>query len=269
MSETTAPLLVVTGGAGRIATFYRRWLAGEEDGAPATLNWRLRLVDVREPSANRPDDEVIAGPDADMADLANAERAVAGAHTVLHLAADPSPRADFYESLLDRNIKATYNVVHASVAAGVRRVVFASSVNAVNGYAASRQSRASDVPFPGNVYGASKAWGEAVCAAYVAQSAGSFSAIAIRIGGVTARDSVNLEVSAEMQALRVTYHDLARLFDACVNGAPDVTFAVVNGISNNRYLRMDLEETRQLVGYHPEDDAFALAEANAKRVGHV
>jgi hypothetical protein len=119
------------------------------------------------------------------------------------------------------------------------------------------------------VYGASKAWGEAVCAAYVAQSGGSFSAIAIRIGGVTARDSVNLEVSAEMQALRVTYHDLARLFDACVNGAPAVTFAVVNGISDNRYLRMDLDETRQLVGYHPQDDAFALAEANAKRANQA
>ena len=37
---------------------------------------------------------------------------------------------------------------------------------------------------------------------------------------------------------------------------PEVTFAVVNGISNNRVLRMDLEETKQLVGYAPEDDAF-------------
>ena len=129
----------------------------------------------------------------------------------------------------------------------------------------SHQARATDVAYPGNVYGASKAWGEAVCAAFVAQSQGTFSAIAIRIGGVTAREAVNLEVSSEMQALRVTYHDLARLFDACLTGAPDVTFAVVNGISNNRYLRMDLEQTRQLVGYHPQDDAFALAEANAAR----
>lgn len=260
-----APLLVVTGGAGRIATFYRRWLAGEEDGAPETCPWRVRLVDVRDPSGARDGDEVIAGAGADLADLANGERAVAGAHTVLHLAADPSPRADFHASLLDRNIKATYNVVHAAVAAGVRRVVFASSVNAVNGYPPARQSRASDVPFPGNVYGASKAWGEAVCGAFVAQSNGAFSAIAIRIGGVTAREAVNLGVSHELQALRVTYHDLARLFDACLTGAPDVTFAVVNGISDNRYLRMDLEETRQLVGYRPQDDAFALAEANAAR----
>jgi len=31
---------------------------------------------------------------------------------------------------------------------------------------------------------------------------------------------------------------------------------VVNGISNNRSLRMDLEETRRLVGYDPQDDGF-------------
>jgi NAD+ dependent glucose-6-phosphate dehydrogenase len=259
------PLLVVTGGAGRIGTFYRAWLAGEQDGAPEAQPWRVRLVDLREPSGARPGDEVTAGDAADMANLDAARHAVTGAHTVLHLAADPSPVADFYESLLDRNIKATYNILHAATEAGVKRVVFASSVNAVNGYPVSRQSRASDVPFPGNVYGASKAWGEAVCAAFVAQSNGAFSAIAIRIGGVTAREAVNLEVNAETQAFRVTYHDLARLFDACVSGAPHVTFAVVNGISNNRYLRMDLEETRQLVGYHPQDDAFALAEENAAR----
>ena len=266
MPETDpAPLLVVTGGAGRIATFYRRWLAGQEDGAPASSPWRIRLVDVRDSPGAMPGDEVIAGPDADMADLANVERAVVGAHTVLHLAADPSPRADFYASLLDRNIKATYNVVHAAVGAGVKRVVFASSVNAINGYPSTRQARASDVAFPGNVYGASKAWGEAVCAAFVAQSGGSFSAIAIRIGGVTAREAVNLEVTPELQALRVTYHDLSRLFDKCLTGAPEVTFAVVNGVSNNRYLRMELEETRALTGYAPEDDAFALAEANAAR----
>ncbi|NBT95344.1 MAG: NAD(P)-dependent oxidoreductase, partial [Chloroflexi bacterium] len=139
------PLLVVTGGAGRIGTFYRAWLAGEQDGAPEAQPWRVRLVDLREPSGARPGDEVTAGDAADMANLDAARHAVTGAHTVLHLAADPSPVADFYGSLLDRNIKATYNILHAATEAGVKRVVFASSVNAVNGYPVSRQSRASDV----------------------------------------------------------------------------------------------------------------------------
>ena len=52
---------------------------------------------------------------------------------------------------------------------------------------------------------------------------------------------------------------LAQLFDRCLAAGPEVTFAVVNGISNNRVLRMDLEETKQLLGYAPQDDAEVFA----------
>ena len=52
----------------------------------------------------------------------------------MHLAADPSPGADFYGSLLDRNVKSTYNAFHAARESGCQRVVYASSVNAVLGY---------------------------------------------------------------------------------------------------------------------------------------
>ncbi|MGH2352460.1 MAG: NAD-dependent epimerase/dehydratase family protein [Chloroflexota bacterium] len=258
-------LLVITGAAGRIGSFYRQHL--REQGALGTEagQWRLRLVDVRSPQETLPTDDVLAGEtEGNLAELAVARRAVAGAHSVLHLAADPSPSADFYASLLDRNVKATYNVVHAAAEAGVRRVVFASSVNAIGGYPREVQVRAEDVAWPGNVYGASKAWGEAVCGAYVAKSDGQFSAIAVRIGGVTRRDQIQPDTRRGWQSITVTYEDLSRLFDCCLNGAPDVTFAVVNGISANRFLRMDLESTRRRVGYVPQDDAFAIAE---ERVG--
>src|SRR5688500_162730 len=113
MSEHTSdrPLLVITGAAGRIGSFYRRWLRAPAP-SPATSGagdaggvdrrpWRVRLVDVREPTDVDPADEVLSGAAAgDLADLDVARRAVTGAHTVLHLAADPSPRADFYASLL-------------------------------------------------------------------------------------------------------------------------------------------------------------------------
>ena len=226
--------------------------------------WRLRLVDVRQPQQTEPDDEVQAGEqDGNLAELDVARRALRGAHSVLHLAADPSPRADFYASLLDRNVKATYNVLHAAHELDVKRVVFASSVNAILGYPSDVQVRAEDVAWPGNVYGASKAWGEAICGAFVAQSEGRLSAIAVRIGGVTHRDQIRARSGRTpgWQSITVTHDDLCRLFDCCLNGAPDVTFAVVNGISANRFLRMDLESTRRRVGYQPQDDAFALSEA--------
>ncbi len=254
-------LLVITGAAGRIGTFYRKHLQEQGLLGGGQGQWRLRLADVRQPAEVRAEDEVIAGEaDGNLAELAVAQRIAAGAHSILHLAADPSPSADFYASLLDRNIKATYNVLHAALEAGVKRVVFASSINAVNGYPAQYQVRAEDVAWPGNVYGASKAWGEAICGAFVARSEGKLSAIAVRIGGVTPRDELGGEQRKTWRNILVSYHDLSRLFDCCLNGAPDVTFTVVNGVSNNRHLRMDLESTRRKVGYQPEDDAFAAAE---------
>lgn len=191
MESSAGRLLAITGAAGRIGSFYRRHLRQAGQLGTGSGQWRLRLVDVRRPEGTAEGDEVIAGEqDGNLADLAVAQHTLAGAHSVLHLAADPSPSADFYASLLDRNIKSTYNVLHAAHEAGVKRVVFASSVNAIGGYPLGRQVRAEDVAWPGNVYGASKAWGEAICGAIVAQSKGALSAIAVRIGGVTRRDQI-------------------------------------------------------------------------------
>jgi NAD+ dependent glucose-6-phosphate dehydrogenase len=265
LAREQGKLLVITGAAGRIGTFYRKRL--REAGRLGTNpdQWRLRLVDVRQPQETDPSDEVTAGEsEGNLADLSVAQRIAAGAHSILHLAADPSPSADFYASLLDRNIKATFNVLHAALEAGVKRVIFASSVNAIGGYPPQLQIRAEDVAWPGNVYGASKAWGEALCGAFVAQSKGQLSAIAVRIGGVTQREQIGANRGQQgWYSIAVTYQDLSRLFDCCLDGAKDVTFAVVNGVSNNRFLRMDLESTRRLTGYEPQDDAFAIAEARA------
>lgn len=260
--QTGGRLLVITGAAGRIGTFYRKYLKERGELGSGPNQWRLRLVDVRPPEGAGPDDEVIAGEsEGNLAELSVAQRIAQGAHSILHLAADPSPSADFYASLLDRNIKATYNILHAARDNGVKRVVFASSVNAINGYPEQRQVRAEDVAWPGNVYGASKAWGEAVCGAFVAQSKGTLSAIAIRIGGVTDRAKIGDRGSSEWFSITVTYEDLSHLFDRCLAAGPEVTFAVVNGISNNRFVRMDVVSTKRLLGYDPQDDAFAIAES--------
>jgi hypothetical protein len=37
---------------------------------------------------------------------------------------------------------------------------------------------------------------------------------------------------------------------------PGVQFAIVHGLSNNRFKRMDIHLTRQILGYAPQDDAF-------------
>jgi nucleoside-diphosphate-sugar epimerase len=63
----------------------------------------------------------------DVADLAACQEACKTIDTVIHLAADAGPEADFYGSLLDNNIKGTYNIFRAAKDQGCRRVIFASS----------------------------------------------------------------------------------------------------------------------------------------------
>ncbi len=239
--------LVITGAAGRIGTFYRQHF-GQRKG------WQLRLQDIR-PVENLGKATVLTG---DLASFDHAQEVVAGAHTVLHLAADPSTRAEFYATLLDRNIKATYNVFQAAAEAGVQRVIFASSINAILGYPEHVQVHTHMVARPANVYGATKAWGEALAATYVAEDKLP-SAIAIRIGGVTHRDSIQPDWDTRRLSWIVTHEDLCQLFDCCVNAGPEVNFAVVHGISNNKFVKMEIESTHRLVHYTPHDDAFAIA----------
>jgi nucleoside-diphosphate-sugar epimerase len=77
MDSDTPKKVLLTGAAGRIGTAFREY---------AGSRYRLRLAD------------------RDSAALGNGgghEVACDGIDTVIHLAADPSPRADFYGSLLE------------------------------------------------------------------------------------------------------------------------------------------------------------------------
>lgn len=69
----------------------------------------------------------------DSSDYTAMLAACQGVDTVIHLAADPRPNADFHGSLLGANVIGVYNAFEAAVEAGCRRVVFASSVHAMLG----------------------------------------------------------------------------------------------------------------------------------------
>jgi nucleoside-diphosphate-sugar epimerase len=189
----------------------------------------------------------------DLADPEAARKACEGIDTVIHLAADPRTTAEFYADLLGPNFKATYNIYRAAKDAGCKRLVFASSVNAVGAYPHSRQVRTSDAPCPGNVYGASKAFGESL-GAYFAYVEG-LSNICIRIGAVGELSQVRSDASEFLRSIWVTYRDLCHLLDRCVE-TPDIQFAVAHGVSNNRNTWLDLTETTNLLDYDPVDDAF-------------
>jgi hypothetical protein len=58
-------------------------------------------------------------------------------------------------------------------------------------------------------------------------------------------------------ATYVSARDLQQLLVKCIE-ANDIPFAIVHGLSENRFKRLDLTSTRELLGYAPQDDAFAI-----------
>ena len=140
-----APLVLITGAAGSVGSILREhW--GSTCGyllplstpchvmcTPAAAAWgsapftaftcctllptdRLRLADLAQPRARGAGTDLRAtlGPheelvEFDCADYDGFAAACEGVHTVVHLAADPSPSAEFYESLLPRNIIGAYS----------------------------------------------------------------------------------------------------------------------------------------------------------------
>jgi nucleoside-diphosphate-sugar epimerase len=193
----------------------------------------------------------------DLVELGACERACEQIDTVVHLAADANPAAPFYESLLDNNIKATYNIFRAAKDQGCRRVIFASSAWVLGGYARDVQL-APDAPLrPVNLYGVSKCFGEAV-AAYFAQAEG-LSSIVVRIGAYDDGSQNWLRTTPNVRELAtyVSARDLHQLLVRSIE-APAISFAIVHGLSENRFKRLDLTSTLDLLGYAPQDDAFAV-----------
>lgn len=236
--------VLLTGAGGRIATAFRAYVGDRYD---------LRLVD--RDLARIGDSGSHEAREANVADLAVCRELCQGVDTVVHLAADPSPRADFYESLLDNNFKAVYNIFQAAKDAGCRRMVYASSIQVIEGYPLDVQAKPDSPIKPMNMYAVGKAFGEAT-AHYFAYAQG-LSSIAIRVGAYEGnRDDWSGSEGRALSAF-VSKRDLSHLIERCIE-AEDVQFAIVQAVSDNRFKRMDITSTREVVGYQPQDDAFAL-----------
>ncbi len=232
--------VLITGAAGRIGTFLRKAWDGRYD---------IVLTDARE-IPDPGDARVITG---DIRDPDAMVHACTNVDTVVHLAANANPRADFDTQVLPMNIIGVHNIYRAAAECGVRRVIFASSIHAVGAYPPDVQVKW-DMPVrPCCDYGASKCYGEAL-GAYFSDSNG-LSVIAIRIGAVHSHDGEYLHHDDRILDIGVSEDDLTQLIGRCVDAPDSIRFAIVNGISNNRFKRLDISHTRDLLGYEPADDA--------------
>lgn len=175
-----------------------------------------------------------------------------GIDTVIHLGADASPDADFASSLLENNIKATYTVFSAAKECGCRRVIFASSAHVMSAYPPDVQIGV-DMPVrPGNMYGVSKAFGENLAAYFAYRE--RLSCVVVRIGAYTLDGNRAQFPMRELDAY-LSADDFNQLLEKCVE-APDIGFAIVHAVSDNRFKRLDLTKTRELIDYRPVADSF-------------
>lgn len=181
--------------------------------------------------------------------------AMDGCAAVVHMAAT-SDDAPFSDQILPNNIIGLYNVLEAARLAGVQRVVFASSVQAIGSAMKWREGEAKpftadQMPLPGNAYGASKVWGEAMGHTYFGKHKLEF--VAIRIGAFQPYDSDWLK-EGRAKDIWLSPRDMFQLIWRSIE-TPDVGFAIVHGTSRVPNERMSLQEARDILGYEPEDNA--------------
>lgn len=236
--------VLITGGAGNIATHYAAHAHEKQD---------LTLLDL--PGAFHAHHTGIGRTiEADLSMLTDIAPAFAEVDTVLHLGGERRPGAS-WESLLPNNIIGTFNVLTCAVAAGVRHVVYASSVHTVMGYPPGRQIRENDPPRPSDLYGVTKCFGEAM-GAYVA-STGALSFTALRIGAFQHESKLSGDGIGWMMQDFTAIDDLVQLIFAAVD-AKGAGFRIYNAVSANRFSRLSIERARTELDYQPTHDSFQL-----------
>jgi nucleoside-diphosphate-sugar epimerase len=221
---TERELLLVTGGAGHVAHMV----------IPALRErYRLRLFD-REPLLPVDDDEVVRG---DICDQDTLEAACRGASAIVHLAADANADSvDFLTALVPNNVVGTWSVFEAAVRSGVPRLIFASTVQTVDGGPQMTPRSLEMSPRPVSLYACTKLFGEAT-ARYYSDRHG-LSVTCLRIGWVEGPDSPVWEIDPNLPLLWCDPGDLSRLIVAALTA--DVRFATVYALSGSASERFDI-----------------------------
>jgi len=205
---------------------------------------------------------------ADLGDTDAMRQAIAGMDAVLHIGAVPDPAASF-EDILHSNITGTYNILEACREAGVKRLVYASSIMATMGYfyfqepyRAIREQRLeavpadiplitpADPPRPTEPYSASKVWGEGICRTY--HDAHEIATVCLRIGAVNKEDR---SLWAWTDSLWCSQRDVVNIIELALQATASPCFHICYGVSDNRHRWVALAPSRQALGYQPQDGA--------------
>lgn len=261
--------VLVTGSEGRVASGIKQHLDGGDH--------EFVYLDREE----APDVDYVA----DISEYEEIRPAFDDVDAVVHLAADPKVSAT-WESVHQSNIVGTRNVLEAASDAEVERVVFASSIHAAGMWEEDGKPdvyeldddtnvTVDDDERPDSYYGVSKAYGEDMGRFYIEQREYPKRFYAARIasvrGGLYDNPYGDAEAGVEdgdwergseayteqVKRLKGTWlslRDWAQLVDLCLADG-DTEFGIFFATSDNPRSWFDLEHTKELLGYEPQDSA--------------
>ena len=238
--------VLITGAAGGIGSRLRQLLKG--------IYPDIRLSDVKRPADLSADETFV---EADLANAAEVENAVAGVDGIVHLGGFSVEGP--WDTILQANIIGCYNLFEAARRHRVERVVFASSNHVVGFYPRQRRIGVDAALRPDSRYGVSKAFGEAVAALDAFKS--GLRVTCIRIGNFG-----DVPVDRRRLSIWIAPQDLLQLIRIGLEH-PEIRYEIFYGVSDNARGWWD-NSTAFRLGYRPqgrseEHSAAALA-AQAK-----
>ena len=185
----------------------------------------------------------------DLSEIEPLRLAMRGVDVVVHLAAT-SDEAPFIEKLVEPNVIGVYNVLEAARLENVRRVVFASSIQAVSfgGRGDARPLDVVSLPRPSSLYGVTKVLGETMGRFYHDKHGLEF--IALRIGAFEPYDSPKLQKEG-YRNIWLSPRDAASIFCAAIE-KEGIGYGIANATSRTPNERMALQPARDLLGWQPQ-----------------
>ena len=235
------PIVLVTGSSGRIGrATVKELLARGHKVRGFDLTPTVGLADM------------VCG---DLTNVAAVQQAMQGVTSLIHLAATPDDD-EFYNRIVPNNIVGVYNVLESAKAAGVKRMILASSGQVVwNGRLVGPWPIGVDVPItPRYWYAAGKAFLEAAGRAFA--DAFGISVIAVRFGWCPRTKEQVAEIAATdwAQDVYLSSNDAGRFFACAVEAPGPIPFAILYATSRPvKILRYDLEIAKKLIGYVPSE----------------
>ncbi len=235
--------LLITGAAGKIGRTVWTHLRDSYD-------FRLVLRSTV-PDDLYEEDEVVMG---DVSDYDAMVAAAAGVDVIVHLAIrrwGGMAQEDVARATLEVDMPGVYNLYEAARINTVPTVVFASTNHVTGMYEKEGIRTHPDMPVrPDSIYGAGKAFGEALGRFYSDRH--GIRVLCLRIASFNGKDDPGRYYEPGL-ARWYSPRDLADMVRRCIE-MEAVKFGIFYGVSGGSEEKWDLSNAKELLGYEPKDE---------------